>query len=130
MNWLIIKLVYQVRCVRQQLKVTHRNTHIFVVFWCIIWAISNKTKACELLICRLLAVFDMVICGEGGIRTLDTLLAYTHFPGVLFRPLRHLSLLLGHAKVNNMAAKKKRMLQLRHPSHQTSLYKSTSSHNY
>jgi hypothetical protein len=29
--------------------------------------------------------------GEGGIRTLDTLLAYTHFPGVLFRPLRHFS---------------------------------------
>ena len=29
--------------------------------------------------------------GEGGIRTLDTLLEYTHFPGVLFRPLRHLS---------------------------------------
>jgi site-specific DNA recombinase len=33
-------------------------------------------------------------CGEGGIRTLDTLLKYTHFPGVLFRPLRHLSFLL------------------------------------
>jgi hypothetical protein len=32
--------------------------------------------------------------GEGGIRTLDTLLAYTHFPGVLFRPLRHLSVIL------------------------------------
>jgi hypothetical protein len=31
--------------------------------------------------------------GEGGIRTLDTLLAYTHFPGVLFRPLRHLSVI-------------------------------------
>ena len=31
------------------------------------------------------------ISGEGGIRTLDTLLRYTHFPGVLFRPLRHLS---------------------------------------
>src|SRR5579872_734281 len=31
------------------------------------------------------------LSGEGGIRTLDTLLKYTHFPGVLFRPLRHLS---------------------------------------
>lgn len=31
------------------------------------------------------------LSGEGGIRTLDTLLEYTHFPGVLFRPLRHLS---------------------------------------
>jgi hypothetical protein len=30
-------------------------------------------------------------CGELGIRTLDTLLGYTHFPGVLFRPLRQLS---------------------------------------
>ena len=28
--------------------------------------------------------------GEGGIRTLGTV-RYTHFPGVLFRPLRHLS---------------------------------------
>jgi len=37
--------------------------------------------------------------GEGGIRTLDTLLAYTHFPGVLFRPLRHLSMKLRIAKV-------------------------------
>src|SRR3989344_1356055 len=29
--------------------------------------------------------------GEGGIRTLGTLLAYTHFPGVLLKPLGHLS---------------------------------------
>ena len=28
--------------------------------------------------------------GEGGIRTLDTV-RYTHFPGVLLRPLGHLS---------------------------------------
>ena len=28
--------------------------------------------------------------GEGGIRTLDTV-RYTHFPGVLHRPLGHLS---------------------------------------
>ena len=27
--------------------------------------------------------------GEGGIRTLDTLLTYTHFPGVLLQPLGH-----------------------------------------
>lgn len=27
--------------------------------------------------------------GEGGIRTLDTLLTYTHFPGVRFQPLSH-----------------------------------------
>ena len=30
--------------------------------------------------------------GEGGIRTLDTLLTYTHFPGVLLQPLGHLTL--------------------------------------
>ncbi len=30
--------------------------------------------------------------GEGGIRTLDTV-RYTHFPGVLLRPLGHLSTL-------------------------------------
>ena len=29
--------------------------------------------------------------GEGGIRTLGTLLTYTHFPGVLLKPLGHLS---------------------------------------
>ena len=29
--------------------------------------------------------------GEGGIRTLDTLLTYTHFPGVRLQPLGHLS---------------------------------------
>jgi hypothetical protein len=29
--------------------------------------------------------------GEGGIRTLDTLFTYTHFPGVLLQPLGHLS---------------------------------------
>ena len=31
------------------------------------------------------------IGGEGGIRTLDTLLTYTHFPGVRLQPLGHLS---------------------------------------
>jgi hypothetical protein len=31
-------------------------------------------------------------CGERGIRTLDTLLRYTHFPGVRLRPLGHFSL--------------------------------------
>ena len=29
--------------------------------------------------------------GERGIRTLDTGLPYTHFPGVLLQPLGHLS---------------------------------------
>lgn len=30
-------------------------------------------------------------CGESGIRTRGTLLEYTHFPGVLLKPLGHLS---------------------------------------
>ena len=34
--------------------------------------------------------------GEGGIRTLDTL-PYTHFPGVLLRPLGHLSVEVIHS---------------------------------
>ena len=33
------------------------------------------------------------IGGEKGIRTLGTLLEYTHFPGVRLRPLGHLSVL-------------------------------------
>ena len=33
----------------------------------------------------------LIIGGERGIRTLDTLLTYTHFPGVLLQPLGHLS---------------------------------------
>ena len=32
-----------------------------------------------------------MIGGERGIRTLDTVLAYTHFPGVRLQPLGHLS---------------------------------------
>jgi hypothetical protein len=32
-----------------------------------------------------------LIGGEIGIRTQDTLLEYTHFPGVRLRPLGHLS---------------------------------------
>ena len=32
---------------------------------------------------------SFVFCRGEGIRTLDTLLAYTHFPGVLLRPLGH-----------------------------------------
>ena len=31
------------------------------------------------------------LCGEGGIRTRETLLAFTHFPGVPLQPLEHLS---------------------------------------
>lgn len=37
-----------------------------------------------------------VCCREEGIRTLDTLVAYTHFPGVRLRPLGHLSITISH----------------------------------
>ena|GEM_PF-2378373 len=36
-------------------------------------------------------VFKFLACGEKGIRTLETLSAFTHFPGVRLRPLGHLS---------------------------------------
>ena len=37
-------------------------------------------------------IWGLFMCGgERGIRTLDTRLAYTHFPGVLLQPLGHLS---------------------------------------
>lgn len=39
----------------------------------------------------LLPILTHLGCGEGGIRTRDTLLAYTHFPGALLQPLGHLS---------------------------------------
>ncbi len=44
--------------------------------------ISDKIYAIYLINMRLFG-------GERGIRTLDTLLTYTHFPGVRFRPLSH-----------------------------------------
>ena len=31
------------------------------------------------------------LCGKTGIRTLETLLTFTHFPGVPLQPLEHLS---------------------------------------
>ena len=39
-----------------------------------------------------MTLFFLFICGESGIRTRDTLLAYTRFPGVPLQPLEHLSL--------------------------------------
>jgi hypothetical protein len=41
--------------------------------------------------------------GAGGIRTLDTLLAYTHFPGERLRPLGHRSACTGLARPSGMA---------------------------
>lgn len=36
----------------------------------------------------------LIYGGEGGIRTLDTLLTYTHFPGVLLQPLGHFTVII------------------------------------
>ena len=39
----------------------------------------------------------IILRGETGIRTPDTLLTYTRFPGVPLQPLEHLSItILGH----------------------------------
>ena len=43
--------------------------------------------------------------GDGGIRTLDTLLTYTHFPGVRLKPLSHLS--AARQRVSELTAQRK-----------------------
>ena len=45
----------------------------------------------------------VLIGGERGIRTLDTVLPYTHFPGVLLQPLGHLSKYLAAADLARRA---------------------------
>ena len=68
------------------------------------------------------------LCGEGGIRTRETLLAFTHFPGVPLQPLEHLSLILSllesSAKINIVRQRSKSalMVMLSAPStHQAAL---------
>ena len=41
-----------------------------------------------------------ILCGETGIRTPETLLEFTRFPGVPLQPLEHLSFALLGAKLN------------------------------
>ena len=55
----------------------------------------KTAKWCERICikCFIIRSLGVLIGGERGIRTLDTLLTYTRFPGVLFQPLRHLSVL-------------------------------------
>ena len=45
-------------------------------------------------------IYQLYSSREEGIRTLDTLLAYTHFPGVRLRPLGHLSNLVRNNEKN------------------------------
>ena len=47
-----------------------------------------------------MSFFNQLICGEGGIRTRETLLEFTHFPGARLRPLGHLSIKIT-AKIRN-----------------------------
>ena len=42
--------------------------------------------------------------GEGGIRTLDTLLTYTRFPGVLLQPLGHLTRFNCHVILDGLSS--------------------------
>ncbi len=53
---------------------------------------------------------------EEGIRTLDTLLRYTHFPGVRLRPLGHLSKIYTFAliKKGGEITKKKVIVKILH----------------
>lgn len=44
-------------------------------------------------------------CGESGIRTRDTLLAYTRFPGVPLQPLEHLSFPISKSKRSQITKK-------------------------
>lgn len=51
---------------------------------------------------KMLPGVEVLTCREEGIRTLDTLLEYTHFPGVRLRPLGHLSIICGcKNRINN-----------------------------
>jgi hypothetical protein len=53
---------------------------------------TNQLNSCEIVSIRLRQRTETRLYGgEGGIRTLDTGLPYTHFPGVLLQPLGHLS---------------------------------------
>ena len=57
---------------------------------------SKKARKCwafEAMPSRAYESSFVVNGGERGIRTLDTLLTHTHFPGVLLQPLGHLTVL-------------------------------------
>ena len=56
----------------------NKSTRLYI-FWCKIGCLFCKTL-----------IFN-VPCGEIGIRTRDTILSYTRFPGVPLKPLEHLS---------------------------------------
>jgi hypothetical protein len=47
-------------------KLAHRITLLLFAIWRQKWDFSNKTKACDHLICRLLTVFNIEFGGERG----------------------------------------------------------------
>jgi hypothetical protein len=84
-------LCSQVPCGGGFKEIHKTNTHLRVCFFVPIhslkqaWLVSGHKKSRQ-------AGFVSFFGGERGIRTLDKLLTYTHFPGVLLKPLGHLSL--------------------------------------
>ena len=64
-------------------------TYLLRLSACLFVLLSFNAKALVVNGCTI-EVGTICYGGEGGIRTLGTL-PYTHFPGVLFRPLRHLT---------------------------------------
>ena len=64
----------------------------FLCFDMLIFATHQKRKnPRKILIYRDFLCFTILSSGETGIRTPDTLLGYTRFPGVPLQPLEHLS---------------------------------------
>ena len=61
------------------------------LFFYAYFAMCQKKKTCKVLIYRDFLCFAILSSGETGIRTPDTLLGYTRFPGVPLQPLEHLS---------------------------------------
>ena len=62
----------------QLFTLTHKNTQSYIL---------GCKKGCKSRKCLIYTLY----CGETGIRTPDTLLGYTRFPGVPLQPLEHLS---------------------------------------
>ena len=89
----------------------------FIVLYAIdIFGCRKGCKSYNLLIYTL-------YCGESGIRTRETLLAFTHFPGVPLQPLEHLSLVLSllesSAKINIVRQRSKSALMVMLPAPST-----------
>ena len=68
-------------------------------------SVINKKEGASCITTHLLLRFAILSSGETGIRTPDTLLGYTRFPGVPLQPLEHLSfcpLVVACAKIKDI----------------------------